>query len=127
MAVAPTGLLFCDQVYEDPSSHNVTLLGIFTELFSTKFPTPYRDFSIYALISGDVGEFTELTLSCVSESSREELFNVTRRDQIGRNGKRQVHIRIGELSFPEPGEYRFSILSDGEQIAVQKLNVLERN
>ena len=69
MAVAATGLLLCNAVYEDPSSHNVTLLGIFTELYSTKFPTPYRSINVYALLTGDIGEFTELTLTGVSETT----------------------------------------------------------
>jgi len=126
MAVAATGLLLCNAVYEDPSSHNVTLLGIFTELYSTKFPTPYRNISVYALLTGEVGEFTELTLACVSEMTQATVLSVSQRVQIGRNGKRQVHIRSGAMSFPEPGEYRFSLASDGEVVAVQKVLVLER-
>lgn len=118
MAVTATGLLFCNLVYEDPSSHNVTLLGIFTELYSTRFPTPYRSISVYSLLAGDVGEFTELTLTCVSETTQEELLTIAQRVQVGRNGKRQLHIRTDEVSFREPGEYRFSMACDGEVVAV---------
>ena len=122
-----TGLLLCNFVYEDPSSHNVTLLGVFTELYSSRFPTPYRSISVYALLTGDVGEFTELTLTSVSESTQKELLRIVQRAQIGRSGKRQVHIRTDEVSFPDPGEYRFSLACDGQVVAVQRILVLERN
>ena len=36
MAIDATPLLLCDHVYEDPVSHNVTLLGIFTTIRATK-------------------------------------------------------------------------------------------
>ena len=116
MAIRATPLLICDQVYEDPVSHNVTLLGIFTTLRATRFPTPYRVMSVYTQLVGDTGEFGAVTLRCESTAKRHLLAAETYRVQIGTLGTRHVHIRVDDLRFPEPGHYRFSLQVDDETI-----------
>lgn len=125
MAVSAVPLLLCHLVYEDPVSHNMTLLGMFTRLRATKFPTPYRDVSVYTLLSGDAGETGQLALRCIAESTKEVCAEETHRVQIGSEGKRHIHIRLGELRFPTPGVYRFELFFEGELIAEQTIQVWE--
>ena len=124
MAISAGNLILCNAIYEDPLSHNVTLLGIFTAMRATRFPTPYRDISIYAILKGIRGQIGEISLACTSsvgcECARER-----HRVQIGELGKRHVHIRLGELRFPEPGEYIFSLESDQQIIAQHELLVMK--
>ena len=127
MAIRATPLLICDQVYEDPVSHNVTLLGIFTTLRATKFPTPYRVMSVYTQLVGDAGEFGEVTLRCESTANGQVLAAETYRVQIGALGTRHVHIRLDDLRFPEPGQYRFSLHVEDETIGEQTILVTEEN
>ena len=122
MATA-TPLLLCNQVYVDPASQDVTLLGIFTGLQATRFPTPARDFSIYALMVGEPVETGQLVVECREMSPGELCARIGGRVQLGSRGKRQVHIRVGELRFPRPGEYAFALLFDGELVAEQTLMV----
>jgi hypothetical protein len=126
MAMSAVSLILCHAVYEDPVSHNVTLLGIFTAMHATAFPTPYRDMSIYAILKGPPGETGEVTLSCTSAAKGTECARERQRVQIGERGKRQIHIRLGELRFPEPGEYLFSLAVDGTVVADLEFFVMER-
>jgi hypothetical protein len=126
MAISAAALTVCNAVYEDPVSHNVTLLGIFTALRVTVFPTPYRDISVYAILRGSPGETGELILSCTSVASGRECASERQRIQIGELGKRQVHIRLGEVRFPEAGHYLFSLAFEGMVIAEQDLIVILR-
>jgi hypothetical protein len=123
MAIHAAALMICNAVYEDPSSHNVTLLGIFTALQVTRFPTPYRDISAYAILVGMPGETGELKLSCVSAGTGEECAQERQRVQIGEFGKRQVHIRLAEIRFPGPDDYLFSLAFEGVVIAEQEIAV----
>jgi hypothetical protein len=47
------------------------------------------------------------------------------RQQVGGGGKRQVHIRLGELRFPRPGAYEFALTFDGELVGQQTILVSE--
>ena len=125
MATA-TPVLLCDLVHEDPRGHNVTLLGIFTDVRCSRFPSPSRLISAYALLDGDPGEVGEVTLACVEDATGDVQFEERQRIQIGSNGKRHVHIRCGEgFHFPRPGFYRFMLSFDGDPIGEQTLTVQE--
>ena len=127
MAIRATPLLICDHVHEDPVSHNVTLLGIFTTLRATKFPTPLRVMSVYSQLVGDPGEFGEVALRCESMTGGQVLATETYRVQIGASGTRHVHVRLDDLRFPEPGPYRFSLQVESEIIGEQTIVVTEGN
>jgi hypothetical protein len=111
--------------FEDPDSGNLAVLGIFTTLRATKFPTPYRVLSIYALLTGSPGETAELEFQCVSADG-EVLARETSRIVLGSLGKRHLNIRLDQLRFPEPGEYRFALSSEDEIIGEETFLVLEK-
>jgi hypothetical protein len=125
MAIRAVPLLLCHLVYEDPVSHNMTLLGMFTRLRATRFPTPYRDISVYTLLTGDPGELGQLALQCIAQATGQVCAEETQRIQIGGGGKRHIHIRLGEVRFPEPGVYRFVLFFEDEPIAEQTIDVGE--
>jgi hypothetical protein len=125
MATA-TPVLLCDLVYEDPVSRNITVLGMFTDLRCSRFPSPSRMFSAYALLDGDPGEIGEATLACVEDATGETRFVERQRVQIGSSGKRHIHIRCGEgFHFPRPGYYRFVLSFEGTAIGEQTIAVRE--
>lgn len=125
MAIGAASLILCNAVYEDPVSHNLTLLGIFTAVRATRFPTAYKDISVYAILKGQPGEIGEVTLSCTSLADGVELARERQRIQIGDLGKRHLHVRLAEFRFPDPGEYAFTLDCDRATIAVQELPVLK--
>ncbi len=118
-------LLLCNLAYADPVSQDVTLLGVFTGLQATRFPTPARDFSVYALLVGDPVETGEVLLECRQMTTGELCAEAGARQQLGSRGKRQLHIRLGEVIFPDPGEYDFTLQFDGELVGQQTILVSE--
>ncbi|MBI2478149.1 MAG: hypothetical protein HYV60_05735 [Planctomycetia bacterium] len=111
MTIASSPLLLCNYVYEDPVSHNVTLLGIFTSLRATKFPTPSGATMVYTLLSGNAGTVGLLSLQVVSEQNDSVCIDESQRVQIGDSGKRHVRFWL-DIRFPEPGNYRFTLTFD---------------
>ncbi len=118
--------LLCDLVWIDPISHNQTILGVFTGPRGTKFPTPFREFSAYVLLVGDPGEVGELNLACTDETGDDVLDDWRARLIIGPEGKAQVHIRLGEFSFPKEGRYRFVLTFDSHLIGELSIPVFLR-
>src|SRR5438552_1520782 len=117
MAVHATSLLLCHLVFEDPTSNNVTVLGVFTQLRANRFPTPARDYSVYVLLTGAPHEADELLLQCSEVATGQMCAEVRSRTQLSGFGKRHVHIRVGELQFPNAGEYRWALFFGGDRIA----------
>lgn len=128
MAIATTGLLLCDLVWEDPQSHKHTLLGVFTGLTASRFPSPSRDFSLYALLRGRAGEFGELYLECLDDTTGAVVYaSDTRRIQLGMGGKHHLHVRVGEFRFPASGVYRFRLQCNGMTIGEQWVSVRDES
>jgi len=125
MVIRATSLLLCNHVYEDPDSHNVSILGVFTTLRSTKFPTPYRVINVYALLAGEPGEVGELVFQCESDTG-ELIAEETRGVLLGSLGKRHLQVRLDELRFPEPGKYRFTLMAEGKIVGEQSFLVEEK-
>jgi hypothetical protein len=117
MAIRASNLLLCNYVYEDPLSFNVTLLGIFTSLRATRFPTPYRSMMAYTLLIGDPGQYGELRLQCISETTGEVCHEQSARVQIGVRGQWHVRFWLDEIQFPAPGQYRFLLMFENDEIA----------
>lgn len=124
LSAAP--LLLCNLVYADPDSGNITLLGMFVGFRASKFPTPYRRLSAYTLVIGTPGEFLELTFRCCEEQTQQIHLEEIQRIDIGKNGKRHLHIAFGEIfRFPRPGQYRFTLSHNGDVIAEHTLEVTQ--
>ena len=124
MAVTATSVLICYQVYVDPVSFNVTLFGIFTSLRATRFPTPAREYSVYALLQGEPGERGDLRLQCIDEATGAVLADHVQRVEMGSLGKRHVHAPLSEFRFPHLGAYRLTLTFNEEEIASQTVDVL---
>lgn len=117
MPVQAASLLLCNYVYDDPISRNLTLLGIFTSLRATKFPTPYRSMMVYALLIGDPGESGELKLECVADATQAACGEDRLRVTIGEQGKRHIRLWLDGVRFPTRGLYHFRLSFDDEPIA----------
>jgi hypothetical protein len=123
--VRATNLLLMDLVYEDPVSQKHTLLGVFTGLRASRFPSPARDMSAYALLEGQPGESGILALQLQEEETPTPSHLAEGLVTIGQGGKRHVHIRLSKVRFPRAGRYQFTLLFDDTPIANQTITVRE--
>jgi hypothetical protein len=124
MAEAAT-LLFCDHVYVDPGSGKPTLFGVFTELRPTKYPTPFRNFSVFAMLRGEPGENGTLSLECITATTEEVILESSKNLIFGRSEAIPFVFQIGEFRFPQAGWYRFRLEFDQESIAENLLYLHE--
>jgi hypothetical protein len=118
-------LFFCDHVFVDPGSGKASLLGIFTEMRPTRYPSPFRNFAVFTMLRGEPGENGDLALRCVCVST-EEVILEQRRNLIFNEFKAIPFIlQIGEFRFPQAGWYRFELEFADESIAENELYLNE--
>lgn len=115
-------LLLCDWVHED-QKHNVTLLGVFTEVTTPCFPSHPLSLSGYVLLNGDPGEVGEITWQLLEEETGFIYFQDSQRVQLGKNGQRHVRMRFWNARLPRPGKYHVAASVDGNVLAQQTMHV----
>ncbi len=125
--VEASPLLFCDLAYVEPVSSKTTLMGIFTGLRANRFPSPFRSFTVFAMVRGDPGENGSFGFACIDAETDEVLYQEPERYVIFTEGHETLPLTlpISEFRFPQQGWYRFVLTFAGETIAENKLFVRE--
>ena len=118
-------LIVCDQIITDQLTGKHSLIGIFSVIHSPKFPVQHPQLSVYASLTGGHGE-VELMIRIVDS-------NEARPPLVQGKGKVQfasplavanLALQFRGLGFPEPGEYRVQLLSNGELLREARLRLL---
>jgi hypothetical protein len=117
------GLTLCQQVVTDPTTHNVTLVNVFTRLRCPRFPSPPQPFVVWTTLTDGLGDAT-ISLVVTRLDTLEEI--TLRRWQMQFSDPLRVirlTLRIPAFSFAVAGEYQFSLLADGEWVGQTLLHV----
>ena len=108
-------LVVADQFYRDDRSANLSLLGIRGALGASALPLNYPRLVVYAvLVDGRGTMLFELRVVDVDEE-REPIYElgaeVTFPDPLT---EAELIFEMNELTFPEAGEYRVQLWSEGQ-------------
>jgi hypothetical protein len=120
------GMTICEKVIVEERTKNVTLVSCFTRLIVESFPSPPQRFTLFGVFKDGLGYGTMEVVG-------------TRLDTDERIYSRKMPIhfpdrlmevrfvyRVTECSFPEAGNYQFTLLVDGEWLAQHELHVVGR-
>lgn len=119
-------LLICDQVIDDKLSNKKSAIGIFNTILVPKMPTSIHQMAILASLTEIVGQ-VELEIRLVRDADYSIVFS-------GR-GKVEAPnpLAVVDLLFamqgiriPEPGQYGFELLSDGELLGRRRFQIILR-
>ncbi len=119
-------LLVCDQIITDRLTGKQSLIGLFSVIHSPRFPASHPQLSVFASLTGGHGT-AQLTIRIVD-------VNETRRPLVQGQGQVQftnplaianLALQFHGLTFPEPGDYRVQLLSNGELMREARLRVLQ--
>ncbi len=119
-------MLICVLAIKEAGTNKHSAIGIFTDIFATKFPMVLNPLGVYCCVSDALGVF-DLAV---------ELVDLHENRAIGRIGglklqskdKLATHdfgIRFMNTIFPRPGTYEFRILADGRLLGAKSLRVRE--
>src|SRR5687767_2422052 len=122
MPIGASSLILCERVIVDRLEGRTYIFRVLTQFRASKEPTSPVGFSVYSLLTGSIGEEGKVRLKCISLDEPDvdwmQEFGTVR---IGSEGKRQLHVRCEDFSFPKFGLYEFQL--GFEDIIVGKLSV----
>ena len=126
----PLGLaiIICDQVITDAESKKKTLVGIFNQVFASKYPAHHPSMAVFVSVTGGTGSY-RVGLRLVSLDQPEDCPVIEVPGKIEFKNPNQVfdvHFQLNGVVFPRPGNYQFEFLIDGEMTLMRRLKVEPR-
>jgi hypothetical protein len=117
------GLFVCDQVIFEVGTGKPSLIGIFTGISCSEFPSVPRPFDVYAALTDGQGE-GQFSLRVINLEN--ELALADQSMTIAFPDPLQVvyfKFRFRQLSFPQAGFYVFELLAEDEPVCHQRIKV----
>jgi hypothetical protein len=117
------GIILCDQVLFEQGTQKPTLVGVFTGIGATGFPTVPQRFDLYAALTDGLGQgAVDLVVDRLEPEER--IWN-QRMELSFPDPLRVINLRFRfrQLSFPAPGSYVFALQVGGEEIAQRRVQV----
>ena len=121
----PPCMLFCDSVILDQATGKTTLVGAFSGVAATTFPSPPKDLHIYVQVTSFAGQ-AEFRLIClqIDLSEPEEVFFASYPVRFrGKLHVEQLHLALHQFQFPCAGEFLFQLWCRGQCLAEGRLTV----
>jgi hypothetical protein len=118
--------LVCDQVIQDAQTGKKSLIGVFHELRSTRFPAMHPMLWIYANLTDAHGRYT-IQIS---------LMDVTRNQVLGKGEPPPIDIpaplqttelaaQLRNVTLPGPGTMEFQLHVNGELLATKAVRIVK--
>ncbi|MDA2911283.1 hypothetical protein MYX04_10175 [Nitrospiraceae bacterium AH_259_D15_M11_P09] len=118
-----TALLVCDMVIEDKATNKKTLVGLFTDIWSTSFPFTHHKMGVYFCLTDAEGAY-DVVLRLVSAESEsliaEAGLALTISDMLAIN---DFGINLPIVQFPSPGRYEFQLFANKEFLGRKEFRV----
>jgi hypothetical protein len=118
--------LVCDQVIHDATTNKKSLIGLFHDVASTRFPAVHPALWLYANLADAHGRYQfEFRLL---DASRNVLLgsgappgSVEIPDPLRPT---ELSAQLRNVAFPAPGVYEFQLLGNGELLATKSIRVV---
>ena len=120
-------ILICDTVIDDKVTSKKSLIGIFNQVSAHEFPVRVQTLHLFVSLTDGRGE-VQGQVRVVRSDTDEALADMGGPIEFP-HPRAVVEIDFGlhNLLFPEPGEYGFQFLCNGELLAERKFNVVKVN
>lgn len=126
MVPAPVslGLTLCHEIIVERDTGNISLVNTFTKWRARRFPSPARQFCLFAVLSEGHGNGT-MEIGVTRVETEEVIFSVQQAIHFpNRLAEVRLQLRNPECSFPAAGEYYATLAIDGEWVAQRRFRVI---
>ena len=109
-------VLICDKVITEEGTKKKSLIGIFENIGSSKFPCVHYFLSVYVKLTDAMGSY-RFSLELASLENGAVLNKAEIPQEIDIPDLLRTHelvFNMGGLKFPSPGKYEFRVLANGE-------------
>jgi hypothetical protein len=119
-------LIICDQIITDRLTGKQSLIGMFSMIHSPRFPAAHPQLSVFASLTGGHGR-VKLTIRIIDvNESRPPL--VQGQGEVQFNNPLAIAnlaLQFHGLTFPEAGDYRVQLLSNGALLREARLRIVQ--
>jgi hypothetical protein len=120
-------MLICDNAIREEGTGKVSLIGVFAQIWSVKFPSVHRSLCVYVNL-GDA----EGTYRARLEMIRADTMQVIGRGEIefqstDRMRTTELVFELLGLVFERPGRYEFVLYANDRLVGRKSFNVVERS
>jgi hypothetical protein len=118
-------MLFCDGVILEQGTGKTTLVGMYSGVAATTFPSAPKDLHVYIQLTSFLGQ-ANVRLVCVKVDmpEPEEIYATDHAMRFrGKLIVEQLHFVWNQFQFPSPGEYAFQLWCQGQCLTERRLTV----
>ena len=102
-----TAILLCDDVFVDPATHKVHLIGVFNAIRPTEFPSRRDELCVFVALTDFVGSSRLAVICTRADSDRDVLGSLLHTVKLHHPLEtRYLVFRLRGCVFRVPGEYR---------------------
>jgi len=119
-------MLVCDMVLKEAGTNKHSAIGIFTDVYASKFPMMLNPLAVYACLSDAMGVY-DLSVELV-DLDQDRVLGRVEGLKLHSKDKLLTHdfgIRFVNTVFARPGTYEFRLLADGRPLGAKTLRVRE--
>ena len=126
-----TFALLADYANNTPEA-KLNVLGIFNRINASAFPAQHPQMFLCTRFSASPAEYGQKKMIMIKllSADADEILEVSQEVEIPSLGGRRVDVNfvlaMNNVTFPEPGEYQFSILVDGDEKGTVPLTLAPR-
>jgi len=119
-------MLICDRVITEVGTNKKSLIGIFENIASIKFPCIHHSLSVYVNFTDALGKYDfKLELVDVEENkilNSAEIKNANIGDKLSTS---ELAFNLQGLSFAHPGKYEFRIYANGKFFGAKSFTIIQ--
>ena len=118
-------MIVCDAIHQDPATKKCTLLGTFSTISARKFPVVHRQLAVHVALTDGRGKVNmRLTLVGMDESQPPLFSGEGTIEFPDPRVVAELNFRLANVSFPQPGAYRFQVFANDELLMERRLQVM---
>ncbi len=119
-------LIVCDQIIVDRMTGKHSLIGLFSRIHAHRFPLVHAQLCVFTSLTEGYGR-VDLTIRIADgDDARSPV--VEGKGKVDFRDPRavaQMVLQFNGLTFPQPGQYRLQIFSDGELLREARLDLVK--
>ena len=119
-------MIVCDQIITDRMTGKQSLIGMFAKVHAAGFPVSHPQLSVFVALTDGYGEVELLIRIVDANDARPPI--VEGRGKVNFKNPRAIAnlaLAFHGLRFPEPGEYRVQLYSNGELLREARLHLIQ--
>lgn len=118
-------MLLCDLTIREHGSGKISLIGVFENISSSRFPVVHRSLSVYAKLTDAEGDYTIRLELIRLEDSHVVAQGALKATFADRMAPGELIFNLENLGLERPGRYEFRLFAEERFVASKTFTVIQ--